>query len=99
MRTRPVNQSAGPAAEGCQRLDRVPLGDIDRGCAHGKPSVGEDLCCGVRCLLAKVCQQHMFSGAHPAGDGDADRTGADDDNNLVHGRTITFSASRAFIAL
>jgi hypothetical protein len=65
----------------------------------------ERLVADFRCMAAKrprrmltFREQHLLTRAYTSGDGLADRAGSHRNNNIGHGRTITFSASRAFIA-
>ena len=68
-----------------ERLHGLTRGHVHRGRAHLVSGVPQDLGCHVGVLLPHVRQQDMLADADPARDGLADLTGANDDDDILHG--------------
>jgi hypothetical protein len=78
-----------------QSVNRLSGGDVDGGGADVEAGVGEDLGGGVGVLLAQVGQQDVFAGADPPGDGLADLSGSDGDDDFAHGAVLSVLADRS----
>lgn len=64
-----------------ERVDRWPRRDIDGRGGGVEPGIAEDLGGSLCILRAQVGQQNVLARAHAPGDGLADRSGADDDDD------------------
>jgi hypothetical protein len=67
-----------------QGLDRRSRRDVDLGCCHVVTGVGQRLGGFDGALVRHIGQQQVLAGTHAAGDGLADETGTDHDNDVFH---------------
>jgi hypothetical protein len=79
-----VDHAAEPGRGLRQGADRVAGGDIDVARGHRVPAALQAGLGRIQDGLAMVGEQNGASGALPAGDGQADAPGSDDDDDFRH---------------